>query len=141
MTNGQQGGESPGVISMTPARSPDQDIVLFQRAAYQFDPQQQQADRCSENVRHALLAVYPRNTAKEIARDISIPQKRVEKWLNGEALPNQQRIDQMASIYGAQFICNLFAGQDWTDLLQAEVLRRNTAAELRRLADMVEGQG
>jgi transcriptional regulator with XRE-family HTH domain len=91
-----------------------------------------------------LRSLFPRDTAKTVARLLNVSPRTVENWLSGVSTPGCDRVFRMIGLWGVDFICAVMASPpDWAcdALARAELaeLERRSAALHSKLREAREG--
>jgi hypothetical protein len=81
-----------------------------------------------------LRALYPRDTAPNVAADLGVSTRTVENWLAGTTTPRLAHFLRMVGAYGPSVIAAAYpAAPRWLDdAVRAERIRA-TEAEIKRL--------
>ncbi len=71
-----------------------------------------------ERIGNFLRSVHPLSTAKLVSRDLDVPVRTVEKWLDGSANPNLDAFMRMLGFYGPGLLIAVFPGLAWAEVLK-----------------------
>ena len=86
-----------------------------------------------ERIGNFLRAAHPSSTAKLVSRDLEIPARTIEKWLDGTAAPSLDAFMRMLSFYGPGVLLAAFPGLAWAEIVKVAF---DTAALEAQLATM-----
>jgi hypothetical protein len=78
-------------------------------------------------------ARHPLKTAHHIAARINVPERTVEKWLDGTNTPNLQAFGRLVHAYGPEFLAICLPGCEWLGEASRAARRENLSAELARI--------
>lgn len=83
-----------------------------------------------ERLASALRAIHPRDTAKQVARDIDVSPRAVKSWIAfDESMPQASILLRMFRKYGAKFMAALDPEAEWAQILElnADIAEANAA--------------
>lgn len=86
-----------------------------------------------ERIGNFLRAAHPLSTAKLVSRDLDVPVRTVEKWLDGTAAPSLDAFMRMLGFYGPGLLLATFPGLAWAEIIKVAF---DTAALEAQLAAM-----
>lgn len=108
----------------------------FAAARKKFHSRRKVLDADAEGLASFLRAIYPHDTAANVAADLAVTTRTVANWLGGSAAPRLTHFIRMIDCYGPSAIAAAFpAAPPWLD----DAVRAVRMAELE--AELVELRG